>query len=39
MQSLKDGTFGINDLWDMHEVLDEEAEYRRRWEEVLRPDE
>jgi hypothetical protein len=29
---LKDGTYSINDLADMHEILDEEEEYRRRFE-------
>lgn len=27
---LEDGTYGMNDLADMHEVMDEEAEYRER---------
>ena len=29
---LKDGTYGINDLADFHEAMDEEAEYKRRYE-------
>jgi hypothetical protein len=28
---LKDGTYGINDLADFHEAMDEEAEYERRF--------
>ena len=31
---LKDGTYSINDLADLHEAMDEEAEYHRRFEEV-----
>ncbi|MGP9557214.1 DUF6889 family protein [Psychrobacter sp. AOP7-A1-24] len=29
---LCDGTYTINDLADMHETLDEMAEYRKRYE-------
>lgn len=29
---LTDGTYSINDLADMHEVMDEVAEYQRRME-------
>jgi len=29
---LQDGTYDINDLADMHEVLDEIAEYKHRYE-------
>jgi hypothetical protein len=37
-ESLRDGTYGINDLYDMHEVLDEEDEYRRRADEAAKRD-
>jgi len=30
LETLRDGTYSLNDLADMHEVLDEEAEYTRR---------
>ena len=30
---LKDGTYTLNDLADMHEAMDEEAEYQRRFNE------
>ncbi len=29
---LKDGTYSINDLADLHEAMDEEAEYERRFD-------
>lgn len=32
-RELKDGTYTINDLADMHEALDETEEYARRAEE------
>lgn len=32
LAQLKDGTYSINDLADFHEAMDEEAEYRRRFE-------
>lgn len=32
-RELRDGTYGINDLADFHEAMDEEAEYTRRFEE------
>jgi hypothetical protein len=31
LHQLKDGTYSLNDLADMHETLDEEAEYQKRW--------
>ncbi len=31
-KELRDGTYGINDLADFHEAMDEEAEYLRRME-------
>lgn len=31
LRELKDGTYGINDLADFHESMDEEAEYERRF--------
>lgn len=34
LEQLRDGTYGIWDLYRMHEVLDEEDEYRRRREEA-----
>jgi hypothetical protein len=34
LEQLKDGTYSINDLADMHEAMDEEAEYKRRLEEL-----
>ncbi len=30
LRELKDGTYTINDLADLHEAMDEEDEYRRR---------
>lgn len=30
LYQLSDGTYGLDDLADMHETLDEIAEYRRR---------
>ena len=32
LRELKDGTYSINDLADLHEAMDEEAEYARRFE-------
>lgn len=32
LQQLKDGTYSLNDLADFHEAMDEEAEYKRRYE-------
>lgn len=32
LAQLKDGTYTINDLADMHEAMEEEAEYKRRFE-------
>jgi hypothetical protein len=32
LRQLQDGTYSINDLADMHEAMDEEDEYRRRYE-------
>lgn len=34
LRDLKDGTYGINDLADFHEAMDEEAEYQRRIEKA-----
>ena len=34
LRELQDGTYSINDLADMHEALDEEAEYRRRMDDL-----
>ena len=34
LRELKDGTYSINDLADLHEAMDEEAEYERRFEEL-----
>ena len=33
LAQLKDGTYTINDLADFHEAMDEEAEYRYRFEQ------
>ena len=30
LRELKDGTYNLNDLADMHEAMDEEDEYQRR---------
>lgn len=35
---LLDGTYTLDDLADMHEVLDEKEEYRRRFEEYAKRD-
>lgn len=35
LRELQDGTYGINDLADFHEVMAEESEYQRRYEEKL----
>jgi hypothetical protein len=35
-KELQDGTYTICDLADFHEAMDEEAEYRRRFE-ALKP--
>lgn len=32
LAALRDGTYGINELADFHEAMDEEAEYRLRSE-------
>lgn len=32
LRQLQDGTYTINDLADMHEALDEQDEYTRRYE-------
>jgi len=32
LRDLQDGTYSIDDLADMHEALDEQAEYQRRYE-------
>lgn len=32
LNELKNGTYGINDLADFHEAMDEEVEYKRRYE-------
>jgi hypothetical protein len=37
-KELADGTYTLNDLADFHEVLDEEAEYRARFEELKKQD-
>lgn len=34
LSDLKDGKYSINDLADFHEAMDEEAEYRKRFEKV-----
>lgn len=34
LRELKDGTYGINDLADLHEAMDEEAEYQRRFNAI-----
>lgn len=34
LRELKDGTYSINDLADLHEAMDEEAEYERRFKEA-----
>jgi hypothetical protein len=34
LKELRDGTYSIWDLYRMHEVLDEEAEYFRRFKEL-----
>lgn len=34
LKELRDGTYGIWDLYRMHETLDEEDEYRRRHEKA-----
>lgn len=31
LRELQNGTYSINDLADMHEAIDEEDEYRRRY--------
>ena len=33
LAELKNGTYTVNDLADFHEAMDEEDEYRRRFEE------
>jgi len=32
LRELQDGTYSINDLADMHEVMDEQREYNARYE-------
>jgi hypothetical protein len=32
LRELEDGTYTINQLADMHEAMDEEQEYQRRYE-------
>lgn len=32
LRDLQDGTYSLNDLADMHEAMDEEAEYQHRIE-------
>lgn len=32
LRQLQDGTYGINELADFHEAMDEETEYHRRFE-------
>lgn len=34
LRQLQDGTYSINELADLHEAMDEEAEYQRRFDEV-----
>ena len=34
LRELQDGTYSINHLADMHEAMDEEYEYRRRYRAV-----
>lgn len=34
LEQLRDGTYSINDLADMHEAMDEEVEYQHRLEET-----
>lgn len=34
LRELEDGTYSINKLADMHEAMDEEDEYRRRYRAV-----
>lgn len=36
LAQLTDGTYSLNDLADLHEAMDEEAEYSRR-ADALRP--
>lgn len=33
LAQLRDGTYNLNDLADMHEVMDEAQEYQRRADE------
>jgi hypothetical protein len=35
-QQLRDGTYTLDDLADMHECMDVEDEYRRRFEEAAK---
>jgi hypothetical protein len=37
LRELQDGTYNINDLADMHEAMDEEAEYQRLLELKHKP--
>lgn len=32
LHQLKNGTYSLNDLADFHEAMDEEAEYKRRYD-------
>lgn len=35
LKELKDGTYYIEDLADMHEAMDEQEEYEARWNDVM----
>ena len=34
LRELKDGTYSLNDLAEMHEAMDEETEYTRRYRDA-----
>lgn len=38
LKELQNGTYSLNDLADMHEAMDEEDEYRRRWDKKAEAD-
>lgn len=37
-KQLQDGTYSLNDLADMHEAMDEQEEYQRRYRALQSPD-
>jgi hypothetical protein len=37
LQELQSGRYSINDLADMHEAMDEEDEYRARYDDLNKP--